>query len=128
MNTPLSILEVAEAVQEQWASEVITYGLDVSRWGDGPTEPSGQVYEWDASTRAWEEVTSTVMPSGTITVTDNVITLKPLQSLTAGKYYLLLVTFTIAGKGTPFVARAMLKAQGLTTVAPGTREKLLGLG
>lgn len=128
MSGPTSILEIAEGVQEQWASEIVTYSLDVTNWGSTPTTPSCQVYEWNASTRTWSDVTSTVMPSGTISVNNNVITLKPLQALTAGKYYLILVTFTIAGKGAPFVARAIIKAQGLTTVAPGIREKLTGLG
>lgn len=46
-----------------------------------------------------ENVTATLMPSGTVTETDNTATLKPITAMTGGYTYTVEVTTTLDGVG-----------------------------
>ena len=83
--------EVTEGLQEQSADEEIPYQIDVSNWGSNPTSPSVKAYIIDSGL----EVTSTVYPTNTPTVSDNVITLSVLKDLDVGVTYRIEVQFNI---------------------------------
>ena len=94
----MSEREVVEGVREQGSDETITWTIDVSNVGSSPTNPSVDVFaESDLSA----SVKSTVMPSGSPSVSGDTITLPPLTSLTAGVVYRVEVQFTVGG-GAPF--------------------------
>ena len=96
----MSIREIYQGLQEQGSSEVITYTLTTTNWGSDPINPVATVYllKLDGSNEAIDEdVTATVMPSGSATVSGDVITWKPLQLLTKGRKYRLEMYFEFAG-------------------------------
>ena len=90
----MSTREVAEGKQYQGEDEEIVYTIDVSKWGDSPTSPSLVVKE---ITDDYEDVTSTVAPSGAASATANVITLPTIKSLTMNRVYQCEILFTMAG-------------------------------
>jgi hypothetical protein len=63
------------------------------------TSPSAvTVKAWDINPDGtYTDVTSTVMPSGSVTTSGDVITTKPLTALTLGHSYRVIVAFTAAG-------------------------------
>ncbi len=85
---------VEEGDQAQGVDEQIVYTLSTTKVGSSPTSPSVKVFDVKAS---YEDVTSTVMPSGSPSVASDVITLPKLQSLTAGKVYRVEVKYTVSG-------------------------------
>ena len=89
-----SIREVFEGKQTQGEDEEIVYTIDVSKWGDSPSSPSMVVKE---ETDDYEDVTSVVAPSGSVSAAANVITLPTIKLLTAEKIYRVEVKFTMSG-------------------------------
>lgn len=87
----MSIREVKEGTQYQGVDEEITYTLDVTSWGSSPTSPSV------VGKQAGADVTSTIMPVGSPSVSSNVITLPKIKSLTADLTYRVEVKFTVGG-------------------------------
>ena len=88
------IHEVIQGQQSQTTSEQISYSIDVGLWGVAPTAISVNVVDLsDGSV----DVTSTVMPSGSMNVIGNIITLPKLKALTAGVLYQIRVIFDIGG-------------------------------
>jgi hypothetical protein len=85
--------EVVEGMQYQGSTETITYSIDVTNWGTSPSSPTLVVL--DANTGA--DVTSTVCPSGSLSVNGNVVTLKPITALTPSTTYCAELTFTCGG-------------------------------
>ena len=85
--------EIAEGQMIQGADEEIIYTLTTTNWGSSPTSPSVVVF--DISDNSRTDVTTTVMPTNSPSVSNDVITLSPLKSLTAGKKYRVEVKFTI---------------------------------
>ena len=81
--------EVKQGVQYQGVDEEIVYTLTTTNWASNPTSPSVQVKESDGT-----DVTSTVMPTNSPSVSGDVITLSPLKNLTEGKEYRVDVQFT----------------------------------
>ena len=84
--------EVLEGVQVQGEDEVIVYTLNVVALGDDANVTGVVVYD-DRRVN----VTSTVMPVNTPTALGSIITLSPLQSLTAGVMYRVEVRYLIDG-------------------------------
>ena len=80
---------IAQVVQG--SAESIIRTLDVSKIGSSPTSPSVVVIDLGSNT----DVTSTVIPSGSLAVNGNVITMKPLTSLTPGRRYRVALSFTL---------------------------------
>ena len=74
----------------QYPSETYTYVITVEGT-NAPTSPTVVVY------KNGTDVTATVMPTGSHTVSGQNITLKPLTLLTAGSDYAVIVNATIAG-------------------------------
>src|SRR3972149_7874982 len=89
------IREIAEGLQLQGANEVIAYRLTTTRWGSSPTVPAVKVYTIVGT--AYTDVTTTVMPTGTPSVTGDMITWPALKLLTIGVDYFVLMEFTISG-------------------------------
>lgn len=87
--------EVIEGIQLQGEDEKVTYSFTTTPWGSSPSSPS-MVVKDDDGTDVTDDVTS-----GSISPSDDVITLKPIDSLTAGIRYRVEVQFT-AGGGAPF--------------------------
>ncbi len=89
-------LQVVEGTIEQSSGESIKYTVDTDDYPPKtivvPTIASALVF--DVSTNS--DVTSTVMPAGTVTIATTIITLKPLTALTLGITYRVEVTFTKA--------------------------------
>ena len=84
-----SVLEVKERLQTQSTAEQLAWQLDTSTRGT-PTSPAvASVKQSDGT-----NVKSTVMPSGSPSVTNNIITLPVLKLLTAGERYEIRTTFT----------------------------------
>lgn len=88
----MSKREVLEGIQYQGEDEEIVYTLTTTNWISSPTSPSVVVKERDG-----EDVTSTVMPTNSPSVSGDVITLSPLKSLTVGKEYRVEVSFQAGG-------------------------------
>ncbi len=91
-------LQVVEETQLQTSGESIAYPIDTDNYptaqsGNSPTAASATVFTVADNL----DVTSTVMPGGSVTVNLTVITLKPLTALTAGVTYRVQVLFTKDG-------------------------------
>jgi len=87
----MDILEVTEGIRFQTSDETRVYTITTTNLVSAPTSPTAIVY--DESVDA--DVTSTVMPSGSHSAAGDVITLKPLTSLTKGHSYRVEVKFTV---------------------------------
>ncbi len=85
------ILEVSEGIQLQGESEEIAWIIDTTNWTSSPTSPS-VVEIIDVSTG--RDVKSTVMPSGSASVSGNNITLPILKLLREGRSYHVFVKWT----------------------------------
>lgn len=81
--------EVLEGVQYQGEDEIIAYTVDVSNIDSNPASVSVVVKDDGDNV-----VTSTVMPSGSASVSGDVITLPALQSLKRDVEYQVEVKFT----------------------------------
>ena len=87
-----SIREVVQGSQSQGVDEQIVYTIDTANWGGTPTSPAVVVKDRDGT-----DVTSTVMPTNSPSVSDDVITLSTLKLLTDGVVYRVEVKFTSGG-------------------------------
>lgn len=97
--------KIIEGTIFQGEDEKIAYTLDVTNIGDSPTSPTVVVKDLSGG---GTDVTSTVMPTGSASVSGNVITLPALTALTDGKNYRVEVKYTIDGNifETPFLVIA----------------------
>lgn len=86
----MSKLEVVEGAQQQSADEEIIYALTTTNWGSTPSSVSVKAFQEPANT----DVTTTVFPTNTPTVSGDIITLSPLKALTKGKTYRIEIKFT----------------------------------
>ena len=77
----------------QGVDEEIVFTLTTTPWGSTPIGVSVKAYDMDVP---WTDVSATVL-SGSPSVTDDVITLPILKSLTEGKRYRIEVKFTAGG-------------------------------
>lgn len=87
-----SIREVVQGSQSQGEDEQIVYTIDTANWGGTPTSPAVVVKKSDGT-----DVTATVMPTNSPSVSDDVITLSTLKLLTAGIVYRVEIKFTSGG-------------------------------
>jgi hypothetical protein len=85
--------EIVESPLPQGADENITYGLDVTNWGNTPTSPVVKVFQVSDS-GALTDVTATVT-TGSSSVVLNVVILPKIHSLTAGLQYRVEIKFNI---------------------------------
>lgn len=85
------VLEVAEGVRYQTSDETRVYTITTTNLVSSPTSTSVVVYDESVD----EDVTTTVMPAGSHSEASDVITLKPLKSLTKGHSYRIEVKFTV---------------------------------
>ncbi len=87
-------LQVVEETQQQTSGESIAYTVDTDDYPPKevgvPTVASATAF--DVSDNS--DVTSTVFPAGSISISTTIITLKPLTALTAGVTYRIQVKFT----------------------------------
>ena len=85
-------LQVVQETQRQASAEEIAYTRDTDNYpGSGnPTNASATVF--DVSNES--DVTGTVMPTGSVSISTTVVTLKPLKLLTVGRTYRVQVKFT----------------------------------
>ncbi len=87
--------EIVESPVAQGVEEIIAYTLDTAEWGGTPTSPSVVVY--DVTDGGYDDVTSTVMPTNSPSVSDDVITLSALKLLTIESKYRIEVKFVTSG-------------------------------
>ena len=81
----------------QGVDERIAYLVVTTNWGGSPTSPSAVAKSFDPLTRQYTDVTATVFPANSPTVSGDTITLSLLRSLTAGVQYRIEVQFTAGG-------------------------------
>lgn len=86
--------EVVEGSQKQGVDEKVAYSITTTPWGAAPTNVSVVVKDMRDSNTV---VTATVMPTGSVSVVGDVITLPLLQALTRGHVYRVEVIFTAGG-------------------------------
>ncbi len=87
----MSALEVVGGKLYQGVDERIAYSITTSNWVSSPTSPSVKAYdEQDGS-----DVTSTVYPTNSPSVSGDVISLSLLRALTLGHTYRIEVQFTV---------------------------------
>lgn len=90
--------EIKSGTEEIGITEEPTFRLTTTPWGGAPTSPSLQVYEYDADTGEYTEVTNTVL-TGTASVSGERITwpkfTPPDDSI--GKKYRFDQHFTVGG-------------------------------
>lgn len=89
----MAILEVSQGELTQSADESLTYTISTTNWASSPTSPSVQAYDESANNA---DVTSTVFPTNSPSVSNDIITLSPLKSLIKGKQYRIEVKFTVS--------------------------------
>ncbi|MCI0439808.1 MAG: hypothetical protein L0177_11860 [Chloroflexi bacterium] len=92
----VSVLEAKESPLEQTSDEIIAYSVDATGWTSTPSSPSVAVFDEDDGS----DVTATVMPTNSPSVSGATITLSPLRSLTAGRTYRVEVKFGDGGSNT----------------------------
>ena len=83
---------VVEGIQSQGEDEEIAYKIDVSNWGDNPSNVVVMAYLMPSCT---SDVTESVLPVNTPSVSGNEITLSPLKNLAINKTYRIEVKFNI---------------------------------
>lgn len=98
--------EIVESPLIQGVDEIIAYTLTTTPWGSSPSSVSVVVKD---ITTTVSDVTNTVMPTNSPSVSGNVITLSPLKLLTDQHIYRVEVKFTISGN--VFEAYAIVEAQ-----------------
>ena len=86
--------EIAEGIVSQGVDEEIVYTLTTTPWGSSPATVSIKVYD---VTLGYTDVTSTVMPTGSITASGDVLTFPKLKALTARHLYRIEPKFTAGG-------------------------------
>ena len=87
-------LEVREGTKVQGSEESLSYSVVTTPWGSSPTAVS--VTAWDETHN--KDVTTTVFPTNSPTVSTDTITLSPLKSLNQGHLYRIKVKFTATGQ------------------------------
>jgi hypothetical protein len=88
-----NVREAIEGKQYQGEDEVVVYTYNVANVGSTPSSPV--VVVKDANTLT--DVTATVMPTNSPSVSGEVITLSPLRALTAGTEYRVEIKYTLSG-------------------------------
>lgn len=83
--------EVAEGLQYQTSDERLAHQITTTKWVSDPTSPVVVAYDEEDES----DVTSTVYPANSPSVTGDVITLSLLRDLTAGRTYRIEVKFTV---------------------------------
>lgn len=96
--------EIKDGPQPQGEDEKVTYDFTSTPWGSSPSNASMVVKDGDG-TDVTDDVTS-----GDMGIVDDVITLKPINALTAGVRYRVEVQFT-AGGGAPFEMHFFIDAE-----------------
>ncbi len=100
--------EIAEGIQYQGADEEVTYSITVTNWVTTLSSATS-VKVYDISSGARTDVTTTVMPVATMTVSGNKITFSPLKLLTAENVYRL--EFLFVGDGQKLEGHAIIQAE-----------------
>jgi len=85
------VLEVAEGLKYQSADEQLAYSITTTNWVSNPSNPVVMAY----NEQTHENVTSTVFPTNSPSITGDVITLSLLKSLTKGNLYRIEVKFAV---------------------------------
>jgi len=87
--------EIAESPMKQGVDEEIAYTLTTTPWGSSPTNPI--VTAWDITDGGRTDVMSTIFPSGSPSVSNDVITLPTCKDMVANKTYRIEIKFTCSG-------------------------------
>lgn len=93
--------EVLEGILKQSSDEVVSYSVTTTPWGSSPSSVSVKAYD----EKTGGDVTTTILPVNTTSVSGDVITLSPLRALTVLHIYRVEVKFTVAGQTLEFYFR-----------------------
>lgn len=88
--------QVKQGRQFQGVDEKIAYTLTTTPWGGTPVVAAFKAFDVTGP-RQYDDVTATVFPTGTTSVTGDVITLPLLQALTVYHVYRVEVRWTYGG-------------------------------
>lgn len=89
--------EVIQGTQKQGVDERVAYTITTTNWGSTPTSPVVRVDDITTGFSSGTNVTTTVMPTNSPTVSGDIITLSLLRALTLSHTYRVEVQFTSAG-------------------------------
>jgi len=84
-------LEVTEGVQYQTSDDILTYTITTTNTASSPSSATAKAYDESVD----KDVTSTVFPTNSPSVSGDVITLSPLRALTTDHSYRIEVTFVV---------------------------------
>lgn len=88
--------QVKQGRQPQGIEEKIAYTITTTPWGGTPVVAAFKAYDITGP-RQYDDVTATVFPSGTTSVSGDVITLPLLQALTIDHVYRVECRWTFGG-------------------------------
>lgn len=88
--------EIKESPIKQGVDEIIAYTLTTTPWGSSPSSVAVVVKDVTKG-ETLTDVTNTVMPTNSPSVSGDVITLSPLKLLTVDHKYRVEVKFTCSG-------------------------------
>jgi len=87
--------EIVESPATQGVDEEIAYTLTTTPWGSSPTSPV--ITAWDVTDGGRTDVMSTIFPSGSPSVSGDVITLQTCKDMVANTKYRIEIKFTCSG-------------------------------
>lgn len=102
--------EITDGLQVQGVDEEIIYRLNTANWGGTPTAPVAAAFKRNVTTQLWEDVTATVFPTNTPTISGDYIVLSKLQDLVVDGEYRVEVKWTHPG-GSLVEAFARIKGE-----------------
>lgn len=89
--------EIKEGRQYIGVNERPIFRLNTAQWGGSPSAQSAKVYDYDNDAGTFTDVTSTVLPSGSPSVSGDYVSLPTFVPESIGKVYLVTVKFTTGG-------------------------------
>lgn len=90
--------EITDGTQVQGTNEAIPYRLITTNWGGSPTNPSVAAYQRNAD-GTWLDVTATVFPVNSPTVSGDHIILSNCTGIVEGQEYRIEIRWTEPGGG-----------------------------
>lgn len=89
--------EIKEGRQYIGVNERPIFRLLTTKWGGTPSSPSVKVFDYDNDAGTFTDVTSTVLPSGSPSVSGDYVSLPVFVPDSIGKVYFVTVKFTTGG-------------------------------
>lgn len=90
--------EFKESPVEQGIDERIAWPCNLDTWSAAPSSPAAEAKKWNAATKAWDDITGSVFPVNSPSITATTIALlSPLVPQAVGDKYRIEVQWTESG-------------------------------